>query len=121
MNEDWRQAEIAGEVSAAARQLAHSTRAVPFPPDSYRILGDLGAATTSLAQAVQQLGRWHGNVEDGVDYFGEDASGDGHAALRASNELHKAQAALALAAKHIASAHTANAVVVWNTGQNSEH
>lgn len=113
MNEDWRQTEIADEVSAAARQLAHSTRTVPSPPDSYLLLGDLGLATSGLSQVVQQLAHWHENVEEGIDHSGEDERGNGHATATAGYELRQAEAALALAAKHIASAHDANGVVRW--------
>lgn len=121
MNEDWRQSEIAGEVSAAARHLAHSTRTVPSPPDSYTLLGELGMATTSLAQVAQQLARWHDNVEEGVDHTGQDERGDASATTIAADELRQAYAALALAAEHIASAHSANAVVRWTPRQSTEH
>lgn len=50
MNGELRQAEVAGEVEATARQLAHSTRNPVNPPDSYELLVSLGASGGHLAQ-----------------------------------------------------------------------
>lgn len=113
MNEDSRQTEVADEVEAAARQLAHSTRSVPSPPDSYVLLGALGATTMSLAQVVQQLARWHDNAVEGVEHLGEDENGDGSGTATAAKELRQAAEALVVAADHIAAAHSANGVVRW--------
>lgn len=47
INEEQRQLEIAAEVEELARTLAHSTRDVPNPRDSYRLLGRVGSSTPS--------------------------------------------------------------------------
>ena len=49
INEEQRQLEIAAEVEELARALAHSTRDLPHPRDSYRLLGELGATIDHLA------------------------------------------------------------------------
>ena len=77
INEEQRQLEIAAEVEELARALAHSTRDVPHPRDSYRLLGELGATIDHLAQVIDQLGKWHSRTEDGTHYDGEDGDGTG--------------------------------------------
>lgn len=59
INEQARQLVVAGELEATARTLAHSTRAVPKPFESYRLLGDLSATADHLAQVLAQLTTWH--------------------------------------------------------------
>lgn len=56
INEEQRQLEIAAEAEELARTLAHSTRDVPHPRDSYRLLGELGATIDHLAQVIDQGG-----------------------------------------------------------------
>lgn len=120
MNDDARQTEIADEMEAAARQLAHSTRSVPAPPDSYELLGVLTATATHLAQVATQLARWHDNVSEGVEHVGEDENGDGSATRTAADELRQAASFLVGAADHIASAHSANGTVRWTLNPNTE-
>ncbi|WP_348542271.1 hypothetical protein [Dietzia kunjamensis] len=113
MNDEQRQTEVADEVEAAARQLAHSTRNVPNPPDSYALLGSLGASARHLAQVAAQLSRWHDRVTEGTEHVGEDDRGDGTGIDTAATALRQAAAALHGAARHIESAHSANGVVRW--------
>ena len=70
-------AEVAAEVEELTRTLAHSTRDVPNPQDSYRILGELGAIIDHVAQVCEQLASWHSRVEDGKHYEGEDDNRSG--------------------------------------------
>lgn len=115
INEQHRQAELAAEVEAAARTLAHSTRAVPVPSESYALLGELHATTDHLAQVCQQLAAWHDTVEDGTHYEGEDARGDGATGtVAAAGQLRQAASALADATQAIMAAHSANGVVRWH-------
>lgn len=80
--------------------LAHSTRSVPVPSDSYFLLGELRATVDDLEQVCRQLGAWHAGVVDGVEYEGEDARGDGATGtVTAAAELDRAASALA-AARH---------------------
>jgi hypothetical protein len=50
INQEGRQIEIANQLVEAARTLAHSTRSIPNPSDSYQLLGALGAVQEALAQ-----------------------------------------------------------------------
>lgn len=113
MNDESRQTEVAGEVEAAARQLAHSTRSVPNPPDSCQLVGSLGASASHLAQVAEQLARWHDHVSEGVEHDGEDEQGNGTGVRVAAEALHQAAAALKNAAAHIYTAHSASSVVRW--------
>ncbi|WP_104198718.1 hypothetical protein [Cryobacterium sp. Y29] len=118
INAENRQAEIADELSEVARTLAHSTRSVPHPAESYGLLGDLQAAQDALVQVYEQLATWHGAVVDGTHYNGEDGRGlkgvpaagpDGHIA----GLLKMAAASAAEAAALVSRAHSANGVVRW--------
>lgn len=121
MNEESRQSDIAGEVDAAARRLADSTRTVPDPADSYALVAALQSTVTSLAHVARQLAGWHDTAVEGVEYSGEDERGDGSGTAAAAQELGLAHEALTSAAEHIASAHSANGVVRWNPSQSAEH
>lgn len=113
-NEEAGQVQIAGELEERARMLAHSTRSVPVPSDSYSLLGELRATVDDLEQVCRQLGAWHAGVIDGVEYEGEDARGDGATGtVTAAAELDRAASALAAASQAIAAAHSANGVVRW--------
>jgi len=77
VNDRHRQVGIAVELDEAARTLAHSTRDVPNPIDSYRLLAELGPTVDHLQQVVRQLSDWHRRVVEGREYLGEDETGDG--------------------------------------------
>ena len=111
-NEEGRQVAIAAEIEEMTRSLAHSTRTVPRPFDSYRLLGELSATADHLAQVLTQLATWHRNVEDGTHYDGEDDGRTG-SPLAAADELDTAARAFAEASEHISRAHSANAGVRW--------
>lgn len=119
VNEEQRQVAIAAELAEAARTLAHSTRQIPRPFDSYTLLGELSAAQRSLAQVYEQLAVWHGQVEAGIHHDGEDPSaraedyGTGGAAGRAASLLREAAERAGLAEDSLREAHSANAVVRW--------
>lgn len=118
INEEGRQTEIADELAEVAQALAHSTRTVPRPSDSYALLGALQVAQDSLAQVYAQLATWHGAVVDGTHYNGEDGRGmsgvpaagpDG----QVSGLLKMAAASAAESAALVRRAHSANGVVRW--------
>jgi len=114
INEEHRQVEIAHEVEALARTLAHSTRDVPVPSDSYTLLGELVGTVDNLEQISRQLGAWHSQVIDGTHYAGEDERGDGATGtVTAASELERAAAALSTASEALRAAHSANGVVRW--------
>lgn len=118
INEESRQTEIADALAEAARTLAHSTRTVSRPSDSYELLASLRSAQDSLAQVYAQLAAWHGAVVDGTHYNGEDNhSIPGIPAVgeygQATALLNMAAASAAKAADLVTKAHAANAVVRW--------
>ena len=114
VNEQQRQKAISVELEELARTLAHSTRDVPIPSESYDMLGALTATIDSLEQVCRQLAGWHQRVIDGIHYQGEDATGDGATGtVTAAAELDRAAIALASASTALSQAHSANGVVRW--------
>lgn len=114
INEQHRQVEVARDLSDQARTLAHSTRDVPAPFDSYTMLGHLTGTVDALEQVCRQLGAWHSRVVDGTHYQGEDARGDGATGtVKAAADLERAAAALDAASAALRAAHSANGVVRW--------
>ncbi|SDQ21694.1 hypothetical protein [Leucobacter chromiiresistens] len=49
----------AAELGEAARGLAHATRHIEHPADTYQVLGSLHYALTSVQQSLSQLASWH--------------------------------------------------------------
>ena len=113
INEQERQLEVAREAEELLRTLAHSTRDVPNPCDSYSMLGELGAIIDHMAQVCDQLANWHSRVEDGKHYEGEDGGTEGSARAAAA-ELTTSAGALRLASNHVGRAHSHNAVLRWS-------
>ncbi len=52
-------AQDADELGEAARGLAHATRRIAAPEDTYRVLGSVHYALTSVQQSLRQLANWH--------------------------------------------------------------
>lgn len=106
--------EVAAEVEELTRTLAHSTRAVPVPADSYRLLGELRATVDHLEQVSRQLSTWHEAAAEEPRF---DASAEVHGAranaTAAAEELAGAAVALETASAAISRAHSANGAVVW--------
>lgn len=118
VNEEGRQTEIANQLAEIARTLAHSTRAVPRPSDSYELLGTLCAAQESLAQVYAQLAAWHGAAVGGKHFDGGDVrSIPGAPAVGAeglaTGLLNMAAASATEAAELVNKAYSANGVVRW--------
>lgn len=108
-----RQAEIANQLSAQARALSVSTREFPHRSDTYRLLGDLNATVSALAQVCSQLGAFHAGAQDGVEYVGEDGGGSGQSAREGAIKLAEAHEALAAAGEALGQAHVANSHIRW--------
>jgi len=104
INEETRQLEIAREVEALTRTLAHSTRTVPNPSESYNLLAELWLTVDHLQQVSQQLAQWHQGVIDGTHYNGLD--GEKYAPENVVPFLHSAAIALGEAYGAIGSAHS---------------
>lgn len=114
VNEEHHQVEVARDLSSQARTIAHSTRGVPAPFDSYTLVGELVATVDDLEQVCQQLGAGHSRVVDGEHYAGEDNRGDGATGtVTAAAELQRAAAALGTAFEALQAAQSANGVVRW--------
>lgn len=112
VNEETRQVGIAAEVEELTRTLAHSTRAVPKPSESYPLLRELSATADHLAQVLAQLANWHAAVQDGTHYDGED-EGQVGGPQRAAAELTRAAREMKAAADDISLAHVSNSFVRW--------
>lgn len=115
INEEFKQAQIAEDLAETARSLAHSTRNVPHPFDSWRMLGELAETQRGLAQVYDQLAAWHKRVVDGVHYAGEDDSGDrlNPAVLRVAFALEEAAHKARQVTDELEQARSANGVVRW--------
>jgi len=105
----------ANELADTARSLAHATRAIDRPYDSYLLLGCLTATQRSLGQVYDQLANWHSTVIDGVEYNGEDGCGAGCApgVARAELGLRDAAQFAGIVEDALMQAHNANSVVRW--------
>lgn len=101
INEEHRQVEIASEAETLLRSLAHSTRSVPAPEDSYALLGELTAITSHLWQVCEQLARWH-------------AATARPAAVNAASDLRDAADSMSVASSAVARAHSANGAIRWS-------
>ena len=112
INEQGQQLDVAREAEELLHTLAHSTRDVPNPRDSYSMLGELGAIIDHVAQVCDQLASWHSRAEDGKHYEGEDDNRSGSPRAAAA-ELTTAASSLRLASNHVHRAHSHNAVVRW--------
>jgi len=112
--EENRQLETVQALEEHARTLAHFTRTVPNPPDSYDMLAELGSALSALEQVVRQIGTWHRRAVDGAHYEGEDERGDGATGtIAAAAALDRAATALNAASIAVNQAHSANGLVRW--------
>ena len=66
----------AGEAAEALRGLAHASRVITDPADSYRVLGSLSTALASLQQSLDQLAEWHDrNAERAATDDGDQRAG----------------------------------------------
>lgn len=80
----------AAEASEALRGLAHASRVLENPADTYPVLGDLLAGVRSLRQALDQLATAHArNQVRAYDDAGNQGAGASHA-LAAASELRQA-------------------------------
>jgi hypothetical protein len=78
------------EASAALRRLAHATRDIPHPAETYAVIGDLLGGVRSLRQVLDQLAATHLRFRAVAhDDAGNQAAG-ATAALAAADELHQA-------------------------------
>jgi hypothetical protein len=82
------------ETSAALRSLAHATRDLPHPGETYAVIGDLLGAVRSLRQVLDQLAAPHLRFRACAhDDAGDHRAGVGEATA-AADELHQASTLL---------------------------
>ena len=106
-------AKGADELGEAARGLAYATRRIPVPEDTYRVLGSMHSALTSVQQSLRQLADWHEQhspfaATDDGDY----AAGQEEAA-KASGWLTIAAASLDQVVQLVITAQSENGRIAW--------
>ncbi|WP_420837111.1 hypothetical protein [Brevibacterium casei] len=104
----------AAEASEALRGLAHASRALDDPADTYRVFGDLVAGVRSLRQVLDQLATTHLNARDrAFDDNGDHAAGAA-SALAAADELHQAGTLLDQAYDWLDAAFSHSGRIAWH-------
>lgn len=103
----------AAEAAEALRGLAHASRTVTDPSDTYRVLGSLSGALASLGQSLDQLAGWH---ERNAGHAASD-DGDRDAGRRDATEagawLREAADWIQHAARSLNEAHNHNGRIAW--------
>jgi hypothetical protein len=74
----------ASEAAEALRGVAHASRVITDPGDTYRVLGSLSTVLASLQQSLDQLAEWHDrNADHAATDDGDRRMGQGHATVAA--------------------------------------
>src|SRR5699024_793031 len=103
----------ATEASEALRGLAHASRAMEHPADTYSILGGLLAGARSLRQSLDQLATARlARRRDSYDDSGEPTIGASEA-LAAADDLHQAGTMLDSVEKRLDAAMTHSGRIAW--------
>jgi hypothetical protein len=109
-------AQDADEAAEALRGLAHASRVITDPSDTYRVLGSLSMALASLGQSLDQLAYWHDrNADRAITDDGDQRAGRYEATTArthlydAADRVHKAHRALNEAFNH-------NGRIAWQPG-----
>lgn len=106
----------ADEAQAALHALAHSTRSIDNPRQSYSVLGSLTSGLASMSQVLHQVASFHdGSADAGAGLAGDSRSGRA-AAYQVSWELHRAGEILHQVAESIDRAHQVQATIVHDLG-----
>jgi len=104
----------AAEASEALRGLAHATRTLDDPADTYAVIGDLLSGVRSLRQVFDQLATTHLTHQDrAFNDAGDHKIGAGDA-LAASDELHQAGSLLDAAIDRLDAASHASGRIAWH-------
>lgn len=102
------------EASAALRGLAHATRDIPHPAETYAVIGDLLGGVRSLRQVLDQLAATHLRFRAVAhDDAGNQAAG-ATAALAAADELHQAGTLLDAVESRLDSASQHSSRIAWH-------
>ena len=104
----------AGAAYEALRGLAHATRTVEDPSDTYAVIGDLLGGTRSLRRVLDQLATVHLNHQHQVTDEARDLAGGAIEALAAADELHQAGTLIDQAHDRLNAAMGHSGRIVWN-------
>jgi hypothetical protein len=105
----------ADQASAALRTLAHTTRTLDQPADTYPIVGDLLAATTYLQQVLDQLANTHLRHRDSAGTDAGDRLTGRELALYAGDELRHAARSVRQAQVALDAASIHSGRIAWHT------
>lgn len=109
----------AEETRQGTRALAHATRALDAPEDTYQVLGSLSPVLSSLSQAMAQLARFHDqhahHAATDRDVRNDRGNADGTRIVRLlAAELRDAADTLLLAEAQADRAHQLSARLIWS-------
>jgi hypothetical protein len=107
-------ARDANEAYEALRGLAHATRTIEDPSDTYAVIGDLLGGMRSLRQVLDQLATVHLNHQHQVTDEARDLAGGSVEALAAADELHQAGTLIDQAHDRLNAAMGHSGRIVWN-------
>lgn len=106
-------AKDADELGEAARGLAYATRRIPKPDDTYRVLGSMHSALTSVQQSLRQLADWHQQHSPFAATDDGDRAAGQEVAAKASGWLTIAAASLDQVVQLVMNAQSENGQIAW--------
>lgn len=107
-------ARDADELGEAARRLAYATRRISVPDDTYRVLGSMHSALTSLQQSLRQLADWHERHSPFAATDDGDRAAGQEQAAKASGWLTIAAASLDQVVQLVMTAQSENGRIAWH-------
>lgn len=106
-------AQDADELGEAARGLAYATRHISVPEDTYRVLGSVHYALTSVQQSLRQLADWHERHSPFAATDDGDRTAGQEQAAKASGWLTIAAASMAQVVQLVMAAQSENGQIAW--------
>jgi hypothetical protein len=108
----------ATEAAEALRGVAHATRNITNPSDTYRVLGSLSTAMASLQQSFDQLADWHDRNADLAATDDGDQRAGRYEATMAAVDLRDAADSVQQAHRSLNTAFSHNGRIAWQPGPN---
>ena len=106
-------AKDADELGEAARGLAYATRRIPVPEGTYRVLGSMHYALTSVQQSLRQLADWRERYSPLAATDDGDLAAGQEQAAKASGWLTIAAASLDQVVRLVMAAQSENGRIAW--------
>ncbi len=106
----------ATEAAEALRGLAHASRVITNPSDTYRVLGSLSTALASLQQSLDQLAVWHDRNLDRAATDDGDQQAGRYEATVARSHLWDAADRVKQARQTLNEAFSHNGRIAWQPG-----